>query len=52
MDSSFLPLIAVTTSSSPGTGTHGLPGLKLNLQYVRAVEAPGAAALLLTPAHE
>jgi putative glutamine amidotransferase len=45
------PLIAVTTSSAPA-GTHGLPGVHLNLQYLAAVEAPGATALLITPGHD
>jgi len=51
VDSERRPLIAVTTSSRP-TGSHGLPGVHLNLQYVRAVEAVGGVALLVTPAHE
>ncbi len=45
------PLIAVTTSLAP-TGSHGLPGVKLNSQYIAAVEGPGGAAILLTPAHD
>jgi putative glutamine amidotransferase len=52
VDPTDLPLIAVTTSSSPAAGTHGLPGVKLNLQYLAAVEAPGAVAVLLTPGHD
>lgn len=45
------PLIAVTTSLAP-VGSHGLPGVKLNAQYIAAIEKPGGAALLLTPAHD
>jgi putative glutamine amidotransferase len=45
------PLIAVTTSLAP-VGSHGLPGVKLNAQYIAAVERPGATVLLLTPAHD
>jgi putative glutamine amidotransferase len=45
------PLIAVTTALAP-TGSHGLPGVKLNAQYVTAIEEPGGATLLLTPAHD
>jgi putative glutamine amidotransferase len=46
-----LPLIAVTTSSAE-VGTHGLLGVRLNLQYIAAVEGPGAVALLITPGHD
>jgi putative glutamine amidotransferase len=45
------PLIAVTTSLAP-VGAHGLPGVKLNAQYIASVEGPGGATLLLTPAHD
>ena len=51
MQNTERPLIAVTTSLAP-VGSHGLPGVKLNAQYVAAVERPGGAALLLTPAHD
>ncbi|HET6229910.1 MAG TPA: gamma-glutamyl-gamma-aminobutyrate hydrolase family protein [Longimicrobiaceae bacterium] len=44
------PLIAVTTSMGPG-GSHQLPHVTLNVQYVTAVEEPGGTALPLTPAH-
>ena len=46
----FRPLIAVTTTIWP-RGAHGLPQLELNAQYVHAIEAPGATAILLTPGH-
>ncbi len=46
----YRPLIAVTTTLWPG-GHHNLPRVQLNAQYVAAVEAPGATAVLLTPAH-
>ncbi len=42
------PLIAVTTTL--GEGSHGLPAVRLNVQYVTAVEEPGATALLVSPA--
>jgi putative glutamine amidotransferase len=45
------PLIAVTTTMGSG-GSHQLPAVKLNVQYVTAVEEPGGAALLVTPAHD
>lgn len=45
------PLIAVTTTLKPG-GSYNLPQAVLNVQYVTAVEAPGATALLLTPGHD
>jgi putative glutamine amidotransferase len=45
------PLIAVTTTMGIG-GSHQLPAVKLNVQYVTAVEEPGGAALLVTPAHD
>lgn len=44
------PLIVVTTTMRPG-GSHQLPQVRLNVQYVTAVEAPGGTALLLTPGH-
>ena len=43
------PLIAVTTTMWPG-GSHGLPRVQLNAQYVEAVEGAGGTAILLTPA--
>ncbi|HEX6042253.1 gamma-glutamyl-gamma-aminobutyrate hydrolase family protein, partial [Longimicrobium sp.] len=46
----YRPLIAVTTTMWPG-GSHNLPRVQLNAQYIHAVEAPGASAVLLTPAH-
>jgi putative glutamine amidotransferase len=45
----YRPLIAVTTTIWPG-GAHNLPRVQLNAQYITAVEAPGATAVLLTPA--
>jgi putative glutamine amidotransferase len=45
------PLIAVTTALAP-TGSHALPGVKLNAQYIASVEAPGGTALLVTPTHD
>ncbi len=42
------PLIAVTTTLAPA-GSHNLPSVRLNVQYVTAVEEPGGTALLLTP---
>ncbi len=45
------PLIVVTTPIRPG-GSHGLPQVQLNAQYVAAVEEPGGTALLATPAHD
>ena len=45
------PLIAVTTSLAP-VGSHGLPGVKLNAQYITSLEGPGGAVLVLTPAHD
>jgi putative glutamine amidotransferase len=44
------PLIVVTTTMRPG-GNHQLPQVRLNVQYVAAVEEPGGTALLLTPGH-
>lgn len=44
------PLIVVTTTMRPG-GDHQLPQVRLNVQYVTAVEQPGGTALLLTPGH-
>ena len=46
----YRPLIAVTTTMWPG-GSHGLPRVQLNAQYITAVEGPGATAVPLTPAH-
>jgi gamma-glutamyl-gamma-aminobutyrate hydrolase PuuD len=51
VETNELPLIAVTTSSAPA-GSHGLLGVHLYLQYVAAVEGPGAVALLVTPGHD
>jgi putative glutamine amidotransferase len=45
------PLIGITTSIAP-VGRHGLPHVMLGAQYLHAVEAAGAVALPLTPAHE
>ncbi|MDB4949687.1 MAG: putative glutamine amidotransferase [Gemmatimonadetes bacterium] len=45
------PLIAVTTTLGSG-GSHQLPAVKLNVQYVTAVEEPGGTAVLVTPAHD
>ncbi|HET7460559.1 MAG TPA: gamma-glutamyl-gamma-aminobutyrate hydrolase family protein [Longimicrobium sp.] len=45
------PLIAVTTTLAPA-GSHNLPSVRLNVQYVTAVEEPGGTALLLTPGHD
>jgi putative glutamine amidotransferase len=45
------PRIAVTTTLGVG-GSHQLPAVKLNVQYVTAVEEPGGTALLVTPAHD
>lgn len=44
------PRIAVTTTLGTG-GRHRLPQARLNVQYLTAVEEPGATALLLSPAH-
>ncbi|MDP9347742.1 MAG: gamma-glutamyl-gamma-aminobutyrate hydrolase family protein [Gemmatimonadota bacterium] len=44
------PIIVVTTSLRPA-GSHQLPQVQLNVQYVTAVEAFGATALLLSPGH-
>lgn len=44
------PLIVVTTTLAPGS--HNLPAVRLNVQYITAVEDPGGAAVLLTPAHD
>lgn len=44
------PLVALTTTIWPG-GDHGLLRAMLNVNYIRAVEAPGASAVLLTPGH-
>ncbi len=49
--SEIRPLIAVTTTMRPG-GSHGLPQVQIYAQYVAAVEAPGATALLVTPGHD
>jgi putative glutamine amidotransferase len=45
------PLIVVTTTLAP-SGSHSLPAVRLNVQYVTAVEEPGGTALLLTPGHD
>jgi putative glutamine amidotransferase len=45
------PLIVVTTTHA-NWGTHSLPSVRLNLQYVSAIEEPGGTALLLTPGHD
>lgn len=45
------PLIVVTTTLGLG-GTHNLPSVRLNVQYVTAVEEPGGTALLLSPGHD
>jgi putative glutamine amidotransferase len=45
----FRPLIAVTTTMWP-EGPHKLPRVQLNVGYIAALEAPGATAVLLTPA--
>ncbi|HEX8692074.1 MAG TPA: gamma-glutamyl-gamma-aminobutyrate hydrolase family protein [Longimicrobium sp.] len=45
------PLIVVTTTLAPG-GSYGLPSVRLNVQYVTAVEEPGGTAVLLTPGHD
>jgi putative glutamine amidotransferase len=50
-DTALRPLIVVTTTLAPG-GSHNLPAVRLNVQYVTAVEQPGATALLLTPGHD
>jgi len=47
---SLRPLIALTTTLAPG-GSRGLPRVQLDAQYVAAVEAEGAAALLVTPSN-
>lgn len=46
----FRPLVAVTTTMAAG-GSHGLPRVQLNAQYLAALEAAGATPLPLTPAH-
>ena len=45
------PLVVVTTTMAPG-GSYNLPSVRLNVQYVTAVEEPGGTALLLTPGHD
>jgi len=45
------PLVLVTTTLAPA-GSHRLPSVRLNAQYLAAVEAPGATAILLSPAHD
>ena len=45
------PLIVVTTTLAPA-GSHNLPSVRLNVQYITAVEQPGGTAVLLTPAHD
>jgi putative glutamine amidotransferase len=44
------PLIVVTTTLAPGS--HGLPAVRLNVQYVTALEEPGASVILLSPGHD
>jgi len=44
------PLIVVTTTLRTG-GDHQLPQVRLNVQYVTAVEEPGGTAILVTPGH-
>jgi putative glutamine amidotransferase len=44
------PLIVVTTTLAPGS--HDLPAVRLNVQYVTAVEEPGGTAVLLSPGHD
>jgi putative glutamine amidotransferase len=46
----FRPLVAVTTTMWPG-GSHGLPRVQLNAQYLTALDAAGATPVMLTPAH-
>lgn len=48
---SLRPLIVVTTTLAP-SGSHNLPSVRLNVQYVTAVEEPGGTAVLLTPSHD
>ena len=50
-ENTLRPLIVVTTTLAAG-GTHNLPAVKLNVQYVTAVEEPGGTAVLLTPGHD
>lgn len=50
-ESALRPLIVVTTTLADW-GTHNLPSVRLNVQYVAAVEEPGGTALLLTPGHD
>jgi len=45
------PLIVVTTTLAP-SGSHNLPAVRLNVQYVTAVEEPGGTAVLLSPGHD
>ena len=45
------PLIAVTTTLAPA-GSHNLPSVRRNVQYLTAVEEPGGTAVLLTPGHD
>lgn len=45
------PLVVVTTTLAPA-GSRRLPSVRLNAEYVEAVERPGATALLLSPAHD
>jgi gamma-glutamyl-gamma-aminobutyrate hydrolase PuuD len=45
------PLIVVTTTLGAG-GSYNLPAVRLNVQYVTAVEEPGGTAVLLTPGHD
>jgi putative glutamine amidotransferase len=44
------PLIVVTTTLAPGS--HNLPAVRLNVQYVTAIEEPGGTAILLSPGHD
>jgi putative glutamine amidotransferase len=50
-ETSLRPLIVVTTTLA-ASGTHNLPAVRLNVQYVTAVEEPGGTAVLLTPGHD
>ena len=50
-ETSLRPLIVVTTTLAAG-GSHNLPSVRLNVQYVTAVEEPGGTAVLLTPGHD
>jgi putative glutamine amidotransferase len=50
-EATLRPLIVVTTTLAAG-GSHNLPSVRLNVQYVTAVEEPGGTAVLLTPGHD